>query len=452
MNIIVVGCGKIGTTVLENLVEEGHNVTAVDVRPAALTDITNIHDVITVCGNGGDCETLEEAGVADADLVVATTGSDEVNMLCCYMAKCMGVANTVARIRNPEYNDRSLVTMKQHLGLSLSINPDKLAAHELYNILRLPAAVKIETFSAHKFEMIELKLKGDSPLTGTPLSEARNRLNAKFLICVVQRGDQVFIPDGHFVLQGGDVIGLTAVHSEIQKMLKASGTAKKQARKVMLLGGSRIGYYLAKRLLAAGAEVKIIDKNRDTCESLCELLPAATVICGDGAQQELLLEEGLEQMDAFVALTGLDEQNILLSFFASSHNVPKVIAKVSRPELGGLAKRLGLDCIVSPRSTVADLVVQHARALENSMGSSVETLYTLMDDGAEALEFKVKDDPRLVRIPLKDLQLKPQVLVAGILRGRETIIPVGNDEILPGDKVVVITAGRRLNDLADILK
>ena len=228
MNIIVVGCGKIGTTVLENLVEEGHNVTAVDVCPAALTDITNIHDVITVCGNGGDCETLEEAGAADADLVVATTSSDEVNMLCCYMAKCMGVANTVARIRNPEYNDRSLATMKQHLGLSLSINPDKLAAHELYNILRLPAAVKIETFSTRKFEMIELKLKGDSPLTGTPLSEARNRLNAKFLICVVQRGDQVFIPDGHFVLQGGDVIGLTAVHSESQKMLKASGIAKKQ--------------------------------------------------------------------------------------------------------------------------------------------------------------------------------------------------------------------------------
>ena len=452
MNIIVVGCGKIGTTVLENLVAEGHDVTAVDVRPAALTDITNIHDVITVCGNGADCEILEEAGVAAADLVVAATGSDEVNMLCSYMAGRLGAGNTVARIRNPEYNDRSLVTMKQHLGLSMAINPDKLAARELYNILRLPAAVKIETFSTRKFEMIELKLKENSPLTGIPLREVRNRINAKFLICVVQRGDEVFIPDGHFVLQVGDTIGLTAVRSEIQKMLKATGTSQKQARKVMILGGSRTGYYLAKRLLAAGAEVKIIDQNRATCENLCELLPAATIICGDGAQQELLLEEGLANMDAFVALTGLDEQNILLSFFAASHNVPKVISKVSRPELGGLAKRLGLDCIVSPRSLVADLLVQHARALENSMGSNVETLYRLMDDGAVALEFKVKDDPRLVNIPLKDLQLKPQVLLAGILRGRETITPSGNDEIQPGDKVIVITAGRKLNDLADILK
>lgn len=452
MNIIVVGCGKIGTTVLENLVAEGHDVTAVDSRPTALVDITNIHDVITVCGNGGDCETLEEAGVAEADLVVAATGSDEVNMLCCYLAKQMGAGNTVARIRNPEYNDGSLLPMKQYLNLSMAINPDKLAAQELYHILRLPAAVKIETFSGRKFEMIEIKLKEDSPLVGMPLFELRSKFKAKFLICVVQRGDEVFIPDGNFVLQGGDKVGLTAVHSEIQKLLKALGTIKKQVKKVMILGGSRTGYYLAKRLVAAGVEVKIIDKDREVCEALCELLPSVTVICGDGAQQELLMEEGLAGMDAFVSLTGMDEQNILLAFFAASHNVPKVIPKVNRRELAALALQLGLDCVVSPRNTIADLLVQHARALENSMGSSVETLYRLMDDGAEALEFKVMDDPRLVRIPLKELQTKKQVLIAGIIRGRENIIPAGDDVILPGDRVVVITAGRRLNDLSDILK
>ncbi len=452
MNIIVVGCGKIGTTILESLVEEGHNVVAVDNRPAALVDITNIHDVMTVCGNGADCETLTDAGADTADLVVAATGSDEVNMLCCQVADKLGVANTVARIRKPEFNDRSLLTMKQLLNLSMSINPDQLAAQEIYHMLRLPAAVKIESFSGRQFEMIELRLKAESPLVGIPLSEARNHFKAKFLICVVQRGDEVFIPDGNFVLQGGDKIGLTATHGEIQKLFRSTGMGKKQARKVMLLGGSRVAYYLAKRLLASGVEVKIIDKDRETCEQLCELLPAATVICGDGAQQELLLEEGLDSMDAFVALTGMDEQNILLSFFAHAHNVPKVIPKVSRPALGALAEQLGLEGVVSPRDIIADVLVQHARALENSMGSNVETLYRLMDDGAEALEFNVKDDPRLVRIPLKDLQLKSRVLVAGILRGRETIIPTGADMILPGDKVVVITAGRRLNDLADILK
>ncbi len=452
MNIIVVGCGKIGTTILESLVTEGHNVTAVDKNPLALTDITNIHDVMTVCGNGGDWETLEEAGAMTADLVVAATGSDEVNMLCGYMARRSGAAHTVARVRNPEYNDRSLSNMRQHLELSAAINPDKLAAMELFNILRLPAAAKVESFSARKFEMIELKLKADSKLAGLPLSEARNRFKARFLICVVQRGGQVFIPDGNFVLQGGDKIGLTAKHNEMQKLIKALGLAKKQAREVMLLGGSRIAYYLAKMLLNAGVSVKIIDKDRAVCEQICELLPGATVICGDGAQQEILLEEGLENMDAFVSLTGMDEQNILLSCLASTHNVPKVITKVSRPELSGLAQQLGVECVVSPRGIVADMLVQYARALENSMGSNVEMLYRLMDDGAEALVFNVKDDPRLVRVPLKDLSLKSQVLVAGILRGRDAIIPTGEDTILPGDKVVVISAGRKLNDLSDILK
>lgn len=452
MNIIVVGCGKIGTTVLESLVQEGHNVTVVDIRPLPLTNITNIYDVMTVCGNGAACETLAEAGVADADLVVAATGSDEVNMLCCHVAKKMGAPNTVARIRKTEFNDDSLVKMKELLDLSLAINPDRLAALEIYHILRLPAAVKLETFARGNFEMIEIKLKEDSPFVGTPLYALRDKLKATFLVCVVQRGDEVFIPGGDFVLQDGDRIGITAKHRELQKLLRNMGTKRKQARKVMILGGSRTAFYLAKRLLAAGTEVKIIDEDRERCEALCELLPAASIICGDGTQQELLLEEGLDSMDAFVSLTGLDEQNILLAFFAAAHQVAKVIPKVNRKELGSLAEQLGLETVVSPRKIVADMLAQHARALENSMGSNVETLYRLMDDGAEALEFNVKDDPRLVNIPLKTMQLNRQVLVAGIIRGREAVIPTGDDVILPGDKVVVITVAGRLNDLSDILK
>ena len=452
MNIIVVGCGKIGTTVVESLVAEGHNVTVVDIRPLPLAGIANIYDVMTVCGNAADCETLSEAGVADAELLVAATGSDEVNMLCCHVAKKMGASNTVARIRKTEFNDKSLVKMKELLDLSLAINPDRLAALEIYHMLRLPAAVKLETFARGNFEMIEIKLKADSPFVGVPLSQLRGKFKATFLVCVVQRGEEVFIPDGNFILQDGDRVGITAKHSELIKLLRSMGSKRKQTRKVMLLGGSRTAYYLAKRLLTAGTEVKIIDKDRDTCEILCELLPEASVICGDGTQQEVLLEEGLDGMDAFVSLTGLDEQNILLAFFAASQQVGKVVPKVNRRELGNLAERLGLDTVVSPRKIVADMLVQHARALENSMGSNVETLYRLMDDGAEALEFNVKDDPRLVNIPLKTLQLKRQVLVAGIIRGREALIPTGDAVILPGDRVVVITAAGKLNDLSDILK
>ena len=452
MNIIIVGCGKIGTTILESLVDEGHNVVAVDNRPAPLTDITNIHDVMTVCGNGADCETLSEAGAESADLIVAATGSDEVNMLCCQLADKMGIPHTVARIRKPEFNDNSLPTMKKLLNLSMTINPDKLAAEEIYYMLRLPAAVKVETFSDRKLEMIELTLKEGSPLVGLPLCDVRNLFHAKFLICVVQRGEEVFIPGGDFVLQEGDKIGMTAVRTEMHKMIRSLNMGKKQARKVMIIGGSRTAYYLAQRLLSVGVEVKIVDQNRETCEHLCELLPAATIIHGDGARQELLLEEGLGNTDAFVALTGMDEQNILLSCFAKTQNVSKVVPKVNRRELSVLAAQLGLDTVVSPRNIIADMLLQHARALKNSMGSSVEKLYRLMDDKAEVLEFKVQDDPRLVRIPLKDLDLKSRVLVAGILRGRETIIPNGLDTILPGDRVVVFTANRRLDDLSDILK
>ena len=452
MNILIVGCGKIGSTILASLTNEGHDITAIELDRDILAEITNVYDVMGVCGNGADCDTLAEAGVADAEMFIAVTGSDELNMLACYLAGRMGARHTIARIRNPEYNDKSLTFMKQELGLSMAINPELLAARELFHTLKLPTAAKIETFSRGNFEMIELRLREDSPLLGVPLHELRARYNAKFLICVVQRGDEVYIPDGNFVLQAGDRIGLTASPAEIQKLMRAIGLASKQARDVMILGGSRTAFYLAKRLLAAGTDVKIIDRDRALCEDLCEALPKAVVIHGDGSHQELLLEEGIGDMDAFVSLTGMDEQNILLSFFASSQKVPKVISKVNRPELAAMAERLGLECIVSPRKLIADVLVRYARALHSSMGSTIETLYTLMDDRAEAVEFLVQDEPTLVDIPLKDLSLKPNILIAGIIRNRRPIIPAGDDRILAGDKVVLLVAGQHLQELKDILK
>ncbi len=451
MRIIVVGCGKIGISILSSLVGEGNDVVAIDASPKVIEEIGNIYDVMCVCGSGTDCETLSEAGADKAELFVAVTGSDEFNMLSCFLAARMGAKHTIARIRNPEYNDKSLGFLRQHLGLTVSINPEWMAAKELFDILKIPAAASIETFSRGNIEMVGLVLKPDSPLNGISLIELRKRYKANFLICAVQRGAEVYIPDGNFVLQSGDKVGFTAPPNEIPKLLKMLGLAKKSARNVMLLGASRISYYLAKRLIAGGNTVKIIDKDIERCREFSEQLPEAVVICGDGAEQELLLEEGIDSMDAFIALTGMDELNILISKFAQTQNVPKVIAKVNRNELAEMAEKLGLDSIVSPKKIVSNVLARYARALENSVGSNIETLYKLMDGSVEALEFNVSADFKGANIPLKDLSLKPNTLIAGIIRGRKANIPTGNDVIMPGDRVVVIVSGQKLLDLSDVL-
>ena len=453
MNIIIVGCGKIGSTILESLVEEGHDVVGIDNDEQVITQITNVHDIMAVCGSGTDYDMLKEAGVANAEMFIAVTSSDELNMLSCYMAKKMGAKHTIARIRNPEYTQSNLGFLKQQLDLSMAINPESLAAVEMFNILKLPSAVKIQTFSRRNFEIIEMILKDKSALVGMKLMDLRNKINAKFLICVVQRGEDVYIPSGNFQLMAGDKIGLTASPSEIQKLMRSLKLDKKEAKDIMILGGSKIAYYLSKMLTASGNGVKIIEKDHDKCQELSESLDKVVIIEGDGAEQEILLEEGLNSLDAFVALTGMDEENILISIFASSHNVPTVITKVNRNELSGLASRLGLDCIVSPKKIVSDVIVRYARALENSRGSNVETLYNIMDDKAEVLEFNVRSDFKQVNIPLRDLTLKPNILIAGILRDRKPIIPTGDDMIMKNDKVVVVvTSDQRLNDLSDIVK
>ena len=356
MKTIVAGAGKIGATLIASLVQEGHDVVIIDRDPEVVAEITNIYDVMGVCGNCADSDVLEEASAANAELLIAVAGSDELNMLSCFLAKKMGTLNTIARIRNPEYNDKSLGFMKQHLDLSMIINPEALAARELFHNLKMPSAAKIGTFSVRNFEMIEQILKPDSALDGISLSELRTKYKAKFLICAVKRGNEAYIPDGNFVLKSGDRIGLTAEPAEIVKLLKEMGIQQTKAKNVMILGGSRTAYYLAKRLTASGSNVTIIEQNREICEELCEALPKATIINGDGTNQELLLEEGLHSADAFVSLTGMDEENILFSSFAASENVPKVIAKVNREGLIPLAERWGLDSIVSPKKLISDII------------------------------------------------------------------------------------------------
>ena len=453
MNIIIVGCGKIGSTILESLVEEGHDVVGIDTDEKVINEMTNMYDVMGVCGSGTDCEMLTEAGVENAEIFIAATSSDELNMISCFIAKKMGAKHTVARIRNPEYNQKNIGFLKQQLDLSMAINPEMLAAVEMFNILKLPSAVKIQTFSQRNFEIIEMILKEGSALAGVKLMDLRSKFKAKFLVCVVQRGEEVYIPSGNFQLMAGDKIGLTASPSEIQKLMRAIGADKKQAKDIMILGGSKIAYYLAKMLTASGNGVKIIEKDHEKCEELSDSLDKAVIIEGDGAQQELLLEEGLKTLDAFVALTGIDEENILISIFAANQKVPTVISKINRNELAGMAARLGLDCIISPKKIVSDVIVRYARALENSRGSNVETLYNIMDDKAEVLEFNVRSDFKQVNIPLRDLTLKKNILIAGIIRDRKPIIPSGDDFIMKNDKVIVVVGSeQRLNDLSDIVK
>lgn len=451
MKITIVGCGKIGRSLIESLTAEGHDILVIDRNPTVLNETTNIFDVMGVCGNAVDCDTLTEADVNNADILVATTESDEMNMLTCFLAKKMGAKHTIARIRNPEYNDHSIGILRQHLNLSISLNPELLVAEEIANILQLPSAVKIERFSRRNIEMVEIILPKDSALDGLNLIKAREKYKANYLICTVQRNNQVYIPDGHFELKAGDRIGLVAAHGETKKLLNMLGLLRKQAQSVMILGGGKPSYYLAKKLISLGVDVKIIETRLDRCEFLAEELPKAVIIHGDGAHQELLLEEGLTSMDAFVSLTGMDEENIMLSIFASMQNVPKVVSKINRDELLAMAEKLGIESIVSPSQLTTNIIVRYARALENSKGSNVETLYKLMDGKAEALEFKVAKDSKAIGIPFKSIKLKSNILIAGITRDTQIIIPSGNDMILSGDRVIVVAAEQRLNDLDDIL-
>lgn len=452
MKIIINGCGKIGKVILASLVAEGHDVVAIDKDPQVLDDITNVYDVMGVCGNGTDSDILLEAGVDSVDLLVAVTGSDEFNMLSCFLAKKLGAKNTIARIRNPEYNDKSLTFMREQMDISLTINPEQFAAVELFNILKLPSAAKVELFGSKKFQIIEIKLKSDSKLDGLKIMDIRNKFKARFLISAVCRGEEAYIPDGNFVLKSGDRICISATTSEIVRLMKEIGIQQQPAKKIMILGGGKLAFYLAKKLSEGNNSVTIIEKNPEVCEVLCEALPKVTVVNADGTDQEVLLEEGLLSVDAFVSLTGMDEQNILMSAYAQTKGVPKVITKVNRSALMPLAESWGLDTIISPKMTISDILVRYARALEDSQGSSVETLYKLMDDKVEVLEFIVKDSFSKCEIPFKELTLKPNTLVAAIIRNRKTITPTGDDMFMAGDRVIIVAANQRINTLSDILR
>lgn len=452
MNIIISGCGKIGQAILAELAEEGHDVIAIDINSQKLEAVNDVYDIMGVCGNCVNAETLTDAQIESADLFIATTGSDEINILSCALASRFGVANTVARIRNPEYKDRQIGFMRHEFGISMVINPELIVAQELFGLVRLPAATKIERFSVRNFALIEQRIKDGSPFDGITLSEMSSKYKSDVLVCAVQRGNETVVPGGNFTLKAGDRISIAANFSELQRLMRLAGTYRKKSRNVMILGGSKTAVYLAKMLLAAGGNtVKIIERDYDKCLSISEALPNAIVINGDGSDQELLQQEGLDNTEAFIALTGSDEENILISLFAQSHNVPQVITKVNSRELGVMSEKLGLDNVVSVKSTTSDVLTGYARALKKSKGGEMETLYSIMDGTAEALEFNVTEKSKLTSKPLKDLDLKKNTLIAAIFRHGKVIVPKGDDVIEVGDRVIAVATKQHIKNFTDIL-
>lgn len=453
MRVIIVGCGKVGKAILTSMEHEDHDVVAIDNDPAVIQFVTNTYDVMAVCGNATSRELLTEAEVSRADLFIAVTESDEVNMLSCYLARKMGAQHTVARIRESDYNENSLEFITNQLQLSMPINPEYMMAETLFNLLKLPSAVSVDTFAGKKIQILEMIVRENSRLDGVSLMELRKKSPVQFLACAVKRDGDTIIPNGSVCLKTGDRVAFMVNSADSHAFLKSIGLVQKHARDVIIMGGSTTAYYLAKMLETNNYSVKIIDKDIARCEDISARLSSrTTVINGDGMDQDLLWEEGISSVDAFVALTGTDESNILISFYALSQNVPKVISKVNRPALAVLAEKLGLDCVVSPQKIVADVLTRYARALNNTLESKMETLYSLMDGDVEASEFVVLADCCLQNVPLKDLKLKENLIIAGIIRNKETIIPTGYDVILSGDRVIVVATRQRLYNLTDILR
>ncbi len=453
MKIIIAGCGKVGRAIIDSMTDDNHDITAIDNDPEVIEQISNTYDVMAVCGSATSREMLLSARVNKADLFIAVTQSDEVNMISCFFARRMGAKHTVARIREADYNEDGLNFIIKELELSMVLNPERTTAETLFDWLKLPSAVSVDNFAGKKLQLLELIVRKGTVLCDSSIMDLRKRCPVEFVLCAIQRGNALHVPTGTFVLHEGDKAAFMMARADTHNFLKSIGAVQKQARDVMILGGSATAYYLAKLLANNGFYAKIIERNGERCVDLAEFLPAgATLIHGDGMNHDLLMEEGINSTGAFVALTGTDEENILISFYASSQKVPKVIAKVNQAELADLAEKLGLDSIVSPRKLVADALTRYARALNNTLSSKVETMYSIMDARAEALEFQVLSDCRLIGKALKELRLKPNIIIAGIIRGKETIIPSGDDKILEGDSVIVVSADARLYDLSDVLR
>ena len=452
MNIIIAGCGKVGRALAEQLSREKHDITVIDRKPEAIQQITNIADVRGVVGNGASFEIQMDAGIDTADLMIAVTDADEVNLLCCLIAKKAGGCQTIARVRNPVYH-HEIHHIKDELGLSMVINPEWAAAMEMARLLRFPSAIDIDTFANGRIELLRFQLEEQNPLCNNKIKDLHMLSRCEVLICIVERGNKVLIPSGEVELKAGDMISVVASPVNASRFFKTIGIETNQVKNTMIIGGGKISFYLAKRLLEMGIQVKIIEKDRDACERLCEILPKAMIINGDGTDRELLAEEGLAKAEGFAALTNMDEENVMLALYAKSMSKAKKITKVNRNTFDTIIGSLNIGSLIYPKHITSETILQYVRAMQNSIGSNVETLYRLVDGNAEALEFVIKGKSEVTDIPLQELQLKPHILVCAINRKGKIIIPKGQDCIQEGDSEVIITKDcGAYKDIRDIMK
>ena len=451
MNIIIVGCGKVGQTLASELNNGSNNVTIVDQNAEKVKAVANKLDIMGVIGNGASRETQKEAGIDDTDLLIAVTGNDELNLLCCLVAKKSAGCRTIARLKNPEYN-LDAHYFKNELGLAMVINPELAAAREIARILNFPSAIKIDIFAKTRVELLTFKIPEDSRLVGMSVREVSAKFKCGVTFCTVERGDEAYIANGNFVFEDKDVISVIGAPSAVKEFFSKTGYKHQPIKNALIVGGGEITHYLLGLLEKSGISATVIDKSPARCDELATEFERATIINADPADEDTLKEEGIASADSFVALTGFDEENILLSLFAKKSGSRKVITKINRIDFDNITSHLELDSIIYPKNITADIIVSYVRAMSNAGKSNIETLYNLNKGQVEAAEFTVREGSPIVGKPLMELKFKEGVLIAAIQRGRTLISPRGQDVIEPGDSVVIVTKDLTLNDITDILK
>lgn len=452
MKIIVLGAGKVGKTLIKHMSNEDHDIIVVDQNATKVEEVVNQFDVIGVVGNGASYDILMEAGAQDANLIICVTASDELNILAGLMAKKMGTRHTIARVRNPDYSSQRDF-MRNQLGFSMIVNPELEAASEIRRVLSFPSAVKVDTFSRGKVELAEFFVEEHSRLNGVELSQLHKITKTNILVCAVSHNEDVIIPDGNYVIKPGDHLYITGTHRDLSRFCLDIGVITTRIKNVIIVGGGKIAYYLSKQLSTQGIKVKIIEKDKNRCQVLAEKLPYVTIIHGDGSDDKLLNEEGIENTDAVLALTGLDEENIVLSLSAKSLYHKKTIAKVTRMNYAGLSDVLKVDSIVAPKKIVASQIIRYVRAKMNKDNdSSVKTLYKIVDGEVEAIEFKVTEQFKYLHKTLNEMKIKEHVLVAAIIRENEVIVPKGNTTMELNDYVIIVSRGEIMKSLNDILR
>ncbi len=451
LSIIIVGCGKVGTTLIEQLSKEGHDITIIDKNAMKVQEIASMYDIMGCAGNGASYNVQIEAGIKEADLIIAVTNSDELNLLCCTMAAQVGNCAAIARVRTPEYSSE-VNYLREKLGLALIINPELEASKEAARILYLPTALEVNSFAHGQAELIKFKVPKDNLLHDTAIAYLGKNISSDILICAVERNGEVYIPSGNFKICSGDIISFAATRKVAKGFLEKIGFKTNHVKDIMIIGGGRTSIYLSKQLLQMGISVKIIEIDKDRCEELSILLPKAIIIHGDGTDQDLLKEEGIEYVESFVALTGMDEENILLTMYARQVSQAKVITKINRLTFKSVINTLDLGSVVYPRYIASEAIIAYVRAKRNSMGSNIETLYHMFDHRVEAIEFRVYEDSKVTNIPLMDLPLKKDLLVSFINRNGKILIPSGQDSIHVGDTVMIVTTHTGFKDIRDILK